>query len=122
MARTKKEINWDLVEKRMEAGNTAKDIARAFHIDINTFYRRFKEEFECNFADYACDAPSSGKANLAFTQYAKALSGNSEMLKLLGREWLGQGKEIINESCLSTIKTELEQGNIKQHDDKPIPR
>lgn len=91
MARPKKDINWELVEKRMEAGNSAATIAEMHHIDINTFYNRFKEYFGANFADYSDKFHQCGKSNIAFTQYIKALGGNTNMLTLLGREWLGQG-------------------------------
>jgi len=93
MARPKKEINWELVEKRMEAGCTAREITAAVRVDLDTFYNRFKEQFGKGFGDYSDDFYSAGDANLKFTQYMKALSGNNNMLMLLGRERLGQGKE-----------------------------
>ncbi len=92
MGRTKKEINWDIVEKKIEAGLSAKAIAGGM-CEINTFYDRFKEHFGKNFADYADEIRCVGPANVQFTQYMKALAGNTNMLMLLGREWLGQGKE-----------------------------
>lgn len=91
MARPKKEINWDVVEKRMEAGCSAKEIAGAHHVDLDTFYRRFKEEFGSSFGDYSASFADGGHGNIRYTQYMKALSGNSNMLELLGIEMLGQG-------------------------------
>lgn len=93
MARPKKEINWELVEKRMEAGCSAREIAAAVRVDLDTFYNRFKEQFGKGFGDYSDDFYSAGDANIKYTQYMKALSGNNNMLMLLGRERLGQGKE-----------------------------
>ncbi len=98
MARPPKLINWEVVEKRMECGNSAQTIADSFCIDINTFYRRFKEHYELGFADFIDRARSAGKSNIAYTQYMKALSGNPQMLMFLGRNWLGQDKEEIKES------------------------
>jgi hypothetical protein len=98
MARPLKLINWDIVEKKMEAGCTAKEIAASIPVEINTFYDRFKIEFGEGFADYADQFYEGGNANLKFTQYMKALSGNVPMLLLLGRERLGQGKEEIVKS------------------------
>jgi AraC-like DNA-binding protein len=97
MARPLRDINWDLVLLRMQCGNTAKQICDAFEISDDTFYSRFKREFGVSFADYSCsvDSRELGKANIAFTQYAKALKGDVQMLKLLGREWLGQGAEEV---------------------------
>jgi hypothetical protein len=92
MGRTKKEINWDVVEKKVEAGCSAKEIYECV-VDSDTFYRRFKEHFGENFADYSARIKSAGPGNIRFTQYMKALAGNTNMLMLLGRELLGQGKE-----------------------------
>ncbi len=92
MARPKKEINWDLVEKQMEAGLTAKQIAHG-KIHITHFYDRFKEHFGCDFANYASESYERGDGFIKFTQYMKALAGNIPMLTLLGRERLNQGKE-----------------------------
>jgi hypothetical protein len=92
MARPKKEINWDIVEKKMEAGCSAREISGGV-CEINTFYDRFKERYGMGFADYADDYYSVGDGNIKFTQYMKAVSGNIPMLTLLGRERLNQGKE-----------------------------
>ena len=93
MPRQKKPINWEIVQKKMEAGCSAKEIAGSIPIDISNFYDRFKEEYGSGFADIADQLHSGGDANIRFTQYMKALSGNTHMLTLLGRERLGQGKE-----------------------------
>lgn len=93
MGRPKKEINWELVEKRMEAGCNGIEIAATLRIQADTFYIRFKEQYGKSFQDYHGDFYSAGDSNLKYTQYMKALSGNNTMLMLLGRERLGQGKE-----------------------------
>lgn len=98
MSRPLKEINWDIVEKRMESGCSAKEIAAAHRIEINTFYDRFKRQYGRGFADYADNYVESGRGNIRFTQYMKALSGNVNLLLMLGKEWLGQGKEEVKES------------------------
>lgn len=92
MGRPKKEINWDIVEKKMEAGCSAREICGGV-CEINTFYDRFKERYGKGFADFADDYYSIGEGNIKFTQYMKAISGNIQMLSLLGRERLNQGKE-----------------------------
>jgi hypothetical protein len=92
MARPLKEINWDVVEKKMEAGCSAKEIYGNL-CDADTFYRRFKEHYGKSFADCTDQYYSIGDGLIKFTQYMKAISGNIPMLQLLGRERLGQGKE-----------------------------
>ena len=129
MARPVKTINWKIVERKMECGIPAIDIAFENNIDINTFYRRFKKEYNKNFGDYKDNFIQSGRANIIFTQYMKALSGNNKMLELLGREWLGQGKEPEKKSPLEEVitlthenillKAELEKIKEKINDYKP---
>ncbi len=91
MARPEREIKWDVVLMRMQAGNTAAQIAQAHNINIDTFYDRFKKEFGCGFSDYSDPERTLGKGNIAYVQYTKALQGSTAMLSLLGEEWLGQG-------------------------------
>lgn len=92
MARPKKEIDWNIVEKKMESGCSAREICSGV-CDLDTFYNRFKEHYGKSFGDYSDDYYSVGDGNIKFTQYMKAISGNTNMLTLLGRERLGQGKE-----------------------------
>jgi len=103
MPKQKKPINWEIVEKKMEAGCSAREIASSFHICMDTFYDRFKEEYGRGFSDISDEAYSAGDGNLRFTQYMKALSGNINMLTLLGRERLGQGKEQEEQSPYEDI-------------------
>lgn len=110
MARPKKPINWDIVEKRMEAGNSAREIAKHLRIDINTFYDRFKEEFECGFADYYDGMPQCGNADIVFTQHMKALSGNVQMLIYLGKVKCEQ-KEPETTMTLAANQNQLDQSH-----------
>lgn len=93
MARPKKEINWEIVEKKIEAGCNGIEIAATLRIDADTFYIRFKEQYGKSFQDSSGHFYSAGDANIKFTQYMKALAGNNNMLMLLGKERLNQGKE-----------------------------
>lgn len=94
MARPEKEINWELVERRMEAGCNGIEISAALRITHDTFYIRFKKKYGKSFQDYHADFYSAGDANLKFTQYMKAIAGSVPLLILLGRERLGQGKDL----------------------------
>jgi len=98
MPRQKREINWEIVEKRMESGCSGIEIAGALRIDSDTFYRRYRQQYKKRFADNTASLYSAGDGNLKFTQYMKALSGNTNMLTLLGRERLGQGKDEVKTS------------------------
>ncbi len=93
MARPLKSINWEMVKRRIEAGNNALSISRALDIQTDTFYRRFKEEFGVSFQDYRVDSENVRNDYIPFSLYMKALSGNPTMLIRLGEEFLGQGRE-----------------------------
>ena len=92
MARPPKKINWDIVLRKMEAGLKAKQIYDELRINEDTFYDNFKKEFGHSFSDYSGNLHSVGKGNIQYKQYIKALEGNTQMLILLGREWLDQDK------------------------------
>ncbi len=93
MARPPKEINWELVEKMIESGCTTKEICGRFHICPDRFYERFHKEYGERYVGFVGYHYEGGNAALRLTQYAKAINGNIEMLKLLGRERLNQGLE-----------------------------
>jgi len=109
MARPPKEINWKEVERRAEIGNSAREICRAFGIDTDTFYRRFKEEYGYSFGDFSAPALEASKANILYTQYVKALAGNTKMLELLGRELCGQGKVKDDETEIEAIGKKFDE-------------
>lgn len=88
-----KEINWKEVERRIEVGTSGATIAKCLRIHPDTFYERFKEEYKVSFAEYTCGMPACLPANILLRQYIKAMEGNVEMLKLLGRENCGQGRD-----------------------------
>ena len=96
MVRPLKEINWEIVLKRMEAGNNAKTIAKRLNIDLDTFYRRFKQEFKCSYTDYAVGATECGTDDILFTQHMKALAGNVQLLMFLGKVKCGQKEPEIS--------------------------
>lgn len=93
MTKQKKEIDWNLVEKRMEAGCNGIEISAVLRVDPDTFYRRFEEQYGKRFADISDHFQKAGHSNVRAMQYIKAMNGNIPMLTLLGREWLGQGKD-----------------------------
>lgn len=129
MARLVKEIDWAVVEKRMEAGETAACICYRHGLCVETFYKHFRKKYGCGFGDYQNKMKQVGKSNIIFTQYMKALSGNVKMLELLGREWCGQGKHEQNQSPFEDIialrhenmilKSQLEKLQQDVYADKP---
>lgn len=93
MARPPKEINWDVVEKLIEAGCSGTEISAKFRIQSDTLYRRFKEEYGTNFQDFRAKTQEAGIADLKAMLHAKAINnkapGNSNLLIFLARCLLG---------------------------------
>lgn len=105
--RPPKEIKWEAVKKRIQAGNTAKVIAKELDINVNTFYTKFKDEFGESFQDYREGWDEMRDSNLAYTQYVKALSGNAQLLIRLGEIYLGQGSELVEKNSLQDQLTDM---------------
>lgn len=134
MARPLKDINWDYVERMMEAGCNAKEISGKYRIDTDTFYTRFKKHFECGFQDYSAKASAGGEGEIRTMQYAKAIiDKNPPMLTFLGRVRLGQREPdavsavaprqddlnkdhiiMAQEHLIATLKEQLANGNKPQ--------
>ena len=95
MGRPKKEINWKIVEAKMSAGCSAEEIYNDpdTMMDKGTFYDRFNEEYGESFSTYSHKLHSNGKGNIRFMQYQKAMKGNTTLLILLGKHWLGQKEQ-----------------------------
>ena len=91
MARPPKEINWDLIKRKMEAGCTAKEIFNEHDTKMcpNVFYERFKEEFGCSFQDYRDCSSEMGKGDIKLMLHAKALNGAINALLFLAERRCG---------------------------------
>jgi hypothetical protein len=93
MARPQKEINWDVVDKLIEAGCSAREIAAKFHVNRDTFYNRFKDHHKCCFQDYHDKTAEAGLADIRSMLQAKAINnsapGNTTLLIFLARCRLG---------------------------------
>jgi hypothetical protein len=115
MVRPLKEIDWDIVEDYIEAGCSGVEIASRFRIDSDTFYRRFKDEYHCNYQDYAAKGQESGKARLKQMLHFKALDndapGNATLLIFLARCQLGL-KEPETVHLLAANQEQIDQSHI----------
>ena len=107
-----KEINWEMVEKRLEAGCTQTELCAILRIDANTFNKHFREKYGKYFSEISTEFYSVGDANIRSMQYAKAMNGNINMLFFLGKERLGQGKEVERLSPYEDM-LELKHDNMK---------
>ena len=108
MARPFKEINWDLVEKMIEAGSPAKEIWPHFGLCADTFYDRFKIEYGCNYADYSAKVSCRGEGNLRLMLHSKAMQGNLSALTLFGKTRLGL-REPDNIQLVAATQPQIDQ-------------
>lgn len=84
MARPKKEIDYDLVNKLAEIQCTQEEIANILDISVRTLQR--DKEF-CRIFNMSRE---NGKMSLKRWQFKRAEQGSDRMLIWLGKQYLGQ--------------------------------
>lgn len=116
MARPEKPIDWKKVEDLLLSGCTAKEIAPHFDMHVDSFYRRFNDQYDEDFTSYAATRRSQGHSLLKHAQIKKALAGNVTMLTFLGRVEMGQKEPETNttnaspnDTLLDTLKAQQEK-------------
>ena len=90
--RPKIKIDWEAVDKFVKAGASGPEIAGFLGIHYNTFYLRYQKERGIGFSEARPSGDASGCAMLRLRQFQSAMSGNTRMLEVLGKERLGQGQ------------------------------
>lgn len=93
MSRPEKEIDWNLVDKLLQAHCPGTEISSSFDMHPKTFYRRVEEKFNITFTEYSAQKKRKGKNNLRLAQLKNALEGNTSMQIWLGKNWLAQKDE-----------------------------
>jgi len=83
-------INWDEVDKLLEAGCLVTEVAANFGICRDTFYKRCKTDNNIDFSTYVEQKKSKGESLLRKVQFDKALDGDNLMLIWLGKQRLEQ--------------------------------
>lgn len=96
-------IEFDLaqVERLASLGCTDEEIAAWFSCSVDTITRRKKEDQD--FAEALERGAAGGKTSLRRAQFVKALAGNTEMLKWLGKNILGQSEKVTTERSLEDL-------------------
>ena len=99
MVRPEKTIDWDRVDKLLEAGCHGTEICAHFDLTADRFYDRVKEKYGMSFTEYSQEKRQKGDSILRETQFNKAIDGDNMMLIWLGKNRLGQkDKEEKNEN------------------------
>ncbi len=91
MARPRKDVNWDAVEKLCGLQCTETEIAEFLGLSIATLYRACKREHKMGFDEYFGQKRGIGKISLRRAQWQLATQNkNPTMLIWLGKQHLAQ--------------------------------
>lgn len=83
-------INWEQVDKYLEAGANGVQIAAVLGMHVETFYDRCLLEKNTNFTNYRSEKLERGNSKLLGKQFKLALDGDRAMLIWLGKNRLNQ--------------------------------
>lgn len=110
MARPKKNINWNEVDKYLVAGATGTEVAAVLGLHPNTLYRKCEEEHNVSFSEYLEQKREKGNSMLKCKQFDLAMQGDRGMLVWLGKNRLDQSdKKEIKHDADNVIKIEQKQ-------------
>ena len=90
MSRPKVIIDWNKVDKYLQAQCEGAGIAGLLGIHPDTLYKACKEQFKMGFSAYSAQKKGEGKELLRCKQYQVAMEGDKTMLVWLGKQYLGQ--------------------------------
>lgn len=88
----KKEIDWELVDRKLKAGCTGVEIASCLGIHPDTLYIRTQDEKGIGFSDYSQQKKAAGDSSIREAQFNKAIEGDNTMLIWLGKNRLKQSE------------------------------
>jgi hypothetical protein len=88
--RPKIPINWEMVDKYLEAGATGVQVAAVLGMHPETFYNRCIMEKKVIFSEYRNRKLEKGNSQLLGKQFKMAMDGDRGMLIWLGKNRLGQ--------------------------------
>jgi hypothetical protein len=90
----RKIIDWEKVDRLIEAGCSGHEIAPAIGISSDTLYERCVLEKGMTYSDYSSKLRAKGDGLLKAKQFQLAMSGNPAMLVWLGKNRLGQKDKV----------------------------
>lgn len=97
MGRPKANIDWNKVDKYLQAQCDGVGIAGLLGIHPNTLYRLCEEEFKISFSEYSATKKAEGRELLRAKQFQSAMEGDKALQIWLGKQYLAQRDKIDNE-------------------------
>lgn len=102
--RPKKKIDWNIVDKLLEADCEGTEIAAYLGMHPNVLYERCKKEKKCNFSEYLQEKKAKGNSLLKVKQYELAMKKDKTMLVWLGKQRLGQkDKQEVEQNTTASV-------------------
>ncbi len=120
--RKKIKINWDKVDKALEAGANGVQVAAMLGIHYNTLVLKCTEEKKCYFSEYLQTKRERGNEKILNAQYELAIKENDKtMLIWLGKQRLEQAekREVKNDT---TVKAKLDLSKLSNDQLKELSR
>lgn len=119
-------IDWEKVDKLLEAGCLGTEIAANFAMHYQTFYDRVVQQYGVSFTEYSQEKRAKGESLLRQVQYDKATGhskkGDNTMLIWLGKQRLNQKESIaeftVSEEALKPLTAVMGQMSALQEDRK----
>ena len=90
MGRKKVDIDWTLVDDMLSKFCDGTEVAASLGISYATLERAVKREFNVDFVDYKTEKRAKGASVIRAKQFEIAEKGNGDMLKWIGKQYLGQ--------------------------------
>ena len=109
----KKQINQEQFEKLCAIQCTKLEICEVLGVTDKTLDRWCKETYNKHFSVIFREKRQGGRASLRRAQFETAMSGNSSLLIWLGKNWLGQSDNPVQEDASNNSMTAL--ADILQH-------
>ena len=107
------ELNWSLIEKLCAIFCTSEEVAALNNISNRQLYKRIKSKYGVNWREYYQKHSAKGKASLRRRQFKVAVEDdNVQMLIHLGKSYLDQNKENINNNILINSSIEPIKENL----------
>lgn len=107
MARPKAKIDWEKVDKYLQAQCDGVGIASLLGVCPDTLYLKCQKDKKMGFSEYSAIKRSEGKELLRAKQFQVAMTGDKTMLVWLGKQHLNQTdrRNIVLEEDKETLKT-----------------
>lgn len=102
MGRPKADIDWNKVDKYLQAQCDGVGIAGLLGIHPNTLYLACEDVHKISFSEYSAQKRGEGRELLRTKQFQAAMDGDKTMLVWLGKQYLNQREKSESNVSIET--------------------